>query len=69
MVAATAERVGGQLAIVDGDSRLSYAELAGQARTFGAALVASGVRPGDRVSVWAFNSVEWVVAALARRRP
>ena len=30
--------------------------------TFGAALVASGVAPGDRVAIWAPNGVEWVVA-------
>jgi HIP---CoA ligase len=64
MTAAAAERFGDRLAVVDGDTRLSYAELFEEARTFGAALVASGVRPGDRVSIWAFNSVEWVVAAL-----
>ena len=52
------------MAIVDGDTELSYAELLEAARTFGAALVASGVQPGDRVGIWAFNSAEWVVAAL-----
>ena len=43
---------------------LTYAELFDEARTFAAALVASGVEPGDRVAIWAFNSAEWVVAAL-----
>ena len=64
MTAAAAERFGGQLAIVDGDTRLSFAELFEEARTFGAALVASDIQPGERVSIWAFNSVEWVIAAL-----
>ena len=64
MTAAAAERFGDQLAIVDGETRLSFAELFEHARTFGAALGASGIRPGDRVSIWAFNSVEWVIAAL-----
>jgi HIP---CoA ligase len=64
MTAATAARFGDRPAIVDGATHLSYAELNEQARRFGAALVASGIEPGDRVSVWAFNSVEWVVAAL-----
>jgi acyl-CoA synthetase (AMP-forming)/AMP-acid ligase II len=64
MVAATAERAGDRLAVADGDTRLSWAELHDEARTFGAALVASGVEPGDRVALWAPNSAEWIVAAL-----
>jgi len=64
MTAAAAERFGDGLAIVDGDTRLSYAGLVDAARTFGAALVASGVAPGDRVALWLFNSVEWVIALL-----
>ena len=53
-----------QLAIRDGETSLTYAELACAAREFGAALVASGIEPGERVGLWAFNSVEWVIAAL-----
>ena len=64
LTASAAERFGDQLAIVDGDTRRSYAELYDDARTFGAALVAFGIQPGDRVSIWCFNSIEWVVAAL-----
>ncbi len=51
-------------AIVDGDTRLSYPALADAGRTFGAAVVASGLDPGDRVGIWAFNCAQWVVAAL-----
>ena len=64
MCADTAERFADQPAIVDGDSRLSHAELFASARTFGGALVDCGVRPGDRVAIWTFNSVQWVIAAL-----
>ena len=64
LAAAAAERFGPRLAVADGDTRLSYAELHEEARTFGAALVASGIEPGDRVAIWAFNSAEWVVAVL-----
>ena len=46
------------------DVRSRYAELAAAARRFGAALVASGVEPGDRVAIWCFNCAEWMVAAL-----
>ena len=39
-------------------------ELGQAAHEFAAALVVSGVTPGDRVAIWAFNSAEWVVAVL-----
>ncbi len=64
MTAATAERFADQLAVVDGRTQLSYRELFDAARSFGAALVASGVAPGDRVAIWAFNSAEWIIAVL-----
>jgi acyl-CoA synthetase (AMP-forming)/AMP-acid ligase II len=59
-----ADRFGGGVAIEVGQTRLTYAELFEEARTFGAALVDSGIQPGDRVAIWAFNSAEWVVAFL-----
>ena len=62
LVAASAEQFGERLAMVDADVRLTYADLLEESRCFGAALVASGVEPGDRVGVWAFNCAEWVVA-------
>jgi len=62
--ARAAERFGDRLAIVDGDTQLSYAELLEEARRFGAAVVTTGIEPGDRVAIWAFNSAEWVVALL-----
>jgi HIP---CoA ligase len=51
-------------AIVDGDVRLTYGQLATRARSFAAALLAHGVSRGDRVAIWAPNGWEWVVAAL-----
>ena len=64
MLDAAAQRFGGKLAIEDGHSRFTFAELLEEARSFGAALVAVGVEPGDRVAIWTCNSVEWVVAML-----
>lgn len=64
MAAATATVHGDVEAVVDGGVGLSHAALHESARRFAAALVASGVDPGDRVAVWASNSLEWVVAAL-----
>jgi HIP---CoA ligase len=63
-IADAAGRFGSQAAIVDGETRLTYAELADEARSFGAALVASGVAPGDRVAIWAPNGARWIVAVL-----
>jgi acyl-CoA synthetase (AMP-forming)/AMP-acid ligase II len=64
MTAAAAERFGDRLAIADGETGLSYAELFEASRAFGAALVAAGMQTGERASIWAFNSVDWVIAAL-----
>jgi HIP---CoA ligase len=64
MCAATAERFADRPAIIDGDVRLTHAELFSAARRFGAGLVDAGVRPGDRVAIWTFNSAQWVIAAL-----
>ena len=64
VLAVTAARHGDQPAVLDGATRLSYAELADRAREFAAALVGSGVARGDRVAIWAPNSAEWVVAVL-----
>jgi acyl-CoA synthetase (AMP-forming)/AMP-acid ligase II len=64
MATSTVDRFGDQLAVVDGDMRLTYAELLDQARSFGAALVASEIQSGDRVAIWAFNCAEWIVAVL-----
>jgi HIP---CoA ligase len=51
-------------AVVDGDLRLTYAELNAQAEQFARALIAAGVQPGEAVSIWAPNSAPWIVAAL-----
>jgi HIP---CoA ligase len=64
LTVAAAEQFGDLVAVVDGDTTLRYAELLERARTFAAALVVAGIAPGDRVSIWAFNSAEWIVSAL-----
>ena len=51
-------------AIVDGPTRLTFAELADEVTAFAGALIASGVGAGDRVAIWAPNSWRWVVAAM-----
>src|SRR5215467_10841326 len=51
-------------ALVDGDLRWSFRQLAAEVRRCAAATIASGVAPGDRVAVWAGNGYRFVVAAL-----
>jgi acyl-CoA synthetase (AMP-forming)/AMP-acid ligase II len=50
--------------VVDGDVRLTFAELAAEIDIAARALIASGVEPGERVALWAPNVYEWAVAAL-----
>ena len=51
-------------AVADGQRRVSFAELADLTRHAAAQSVRRGVRPGDRVGIWAPNTLDWVVAAL-----
>ncbi|HVY11305.1 MAG TPA: FadD3 family acyl-CoA ligase [Mycobacteriales bacterium] len=60
----TASRLADAPAVIDGDTTLTYSELLEASRTFAAALVARGVRTGERVSIWMPNSWRWIVAVL-----
>ncbi len=51
-------------AVVTADERLTFAQLLDRVRRFSAAAIAHGLEPGDRVAIWAPNTVDWVVAAL-----
>jgi acyl-CoA synthetase (AMP-forming)/AMP-acid ligase II len=51
-------------AVVDGETRLTFTELAALAHRATRATIAAGVEPGDRVAVWGPNSWEWIVTAL-----
>jgi acyl-CoA synthetase (AMP-forming)/AMP-acid ligase II len=51
-------------AVVDGDRRLSFADLATAVSDSCRAAMAAGIEVGDRFSVWAPNSLEWVVSAF-----
>jgi acyl-CoA synthetase (AMP-forming)/AMP-acid ligase II len=59
-----AARFGDREAVVDGDVRLSFAELAAAATAAGRAFLAAGLRRGDRVAIWSPNVHEWIVALL-----
>ncbi|HEY2076342.1 MAG TPA: FadD3 family acyl-CoA ligase [Streptosporangiaceae bacterium] len=60
----SSKRYGDRLAVIDGTLRMTYAELAAEARTMARALMATGVQPGDRVAVWLPNTARWLIAAL-----
>ncbi|MFI9806431.1 FadD3 family acyl-CoA ligase [Streptomyces sp. NPDC052301] len=60
----SAERYADAEAVVEGRTRVTYAELGARVERAAAACLASGVRTGDRVAVWAPNSLDWIVAAL-----
>lgn len=60
-----ASTFGDRAAVVDGDSTLSYTELLDRVRDVARGYLAHGLQPGFRVAVWAPNSTEWIVAALA----
>ncbi|MFD9218609.1 FadD3 family acyl-CoA ligase [Streptomyces sp. NPDC060064] len=64
LVRSAAERYGEREAVVEGRVRVSYAELGERVERAAAACMASGVEPGDRVAVWAPNTLDWIVSAL-----
>lgn len=51
-------------ALVDGNVRWTFAELAERVARSSAAMIAAGVRAGDRVAVWAPNGHRFVTTAL-----
>jgi acyl-CoA synthetase (AMP-forming)/AMP-acid ligase II len=64
LVRSAAARFADREAVVEGRTRISYEELGARVERAAAACVASGVRVGDRVAVWAPNTLDWIVSAL-----
>ena len=63
-----ARRFGDEEAVVDGEVRLSFAQLASAVDQVARGLVARGLRPGERVALWAPNCHEWILGALGALR-
>ena len=57
-----AERFGNKPALITDTRTLSYGELDALSGRVAAALAARGIAPGDRVSIYAPNGWEWIVA-------
>jgi acyl-CoA synthetase (AMP-forming)/AMP-acid ligase II len=55
---------GDREALVDGEVRWTFAELAAEVRRAAHAAVSRGIGAGDRVGLWAPNSRHWIVQAL-----
>ncbi|MGW7441232.1 fatty acid--CoA ligase family protein [Streptomyces sp. NPDC054849] len=64
LVRSAAVRYADREAVVDGRVRISYAQLGERVERAAAACIAAGVEPGDRVAVWAPNTLEWIESAL-----
>jgi acyl-CoA synthetase (AMP-forming)/AMP-acid ligase II len=64
LVRYAAERYGDREAVVEGRTRITYAELGERVERAAAACMAGGLEPGDAVAVWAPNTLDWIVSAL-----
>ncbi|KEI71028.1 FadD3 family acyl-CoA ligase [Endozoicomonas elysicola] len=62
---AAANTYGSRSAIEDENVTLSFIELNELRLKAAASLLSMGVKPGDRIAVWAPNIYEWIVAATA----
>ncbi|MFD4143011.1 MULTISPECIES: FadD3 family acyl-CoA ligase [unclassified Streptomyces] len=64
LVRDAARRHGEREAVVEGRTRVTYADLGERVERAAAACIAAGIRKGDRVAVWAPNTLDWIVSAL-----
>ncbi|PNE31711.1 fatty acid--CoA ligase [Streptomyces eurocidicus] len=64
LVRTAAARYGDREAVVEGRTRIGFAQLAGRVEQAAAGCLAAGVVAGDRVAVWAPNTLDWIVASL-----
>lgn len=68
LIAATARRRGGAIALDDGYRTVSYAAFDARANRAAQALLAAGLRPGERIAVLAENRIEYLELAVAAAR-
>ena len=61
---AAAERLGGAIALIEGDCRWTFLDIYRDAGAVASAYLALGIGKGDVVAIWAPNRREWILAAL-----
>lgn len=59
---------GDEPALIQGDTRITYAEVAARVRRVAAGLARLGIGPGDRVAVWLGNDPAWIELEFALAR-
>ncbi len=64
LVTWAARRYGSCTAIKEGDTSVTYQELASVSQRAAAAFIAAGLEKGDRAAIWAPNMSEWIEAAI-----
>jgi acyl-CoA synthetase (AMP-forming)/AMP-acid ligase II len=64
VVAAAAVTHGQRLAITDGDTQLTYADLDAARIRSAKAFIAAGLEKGERIAIWAPNIYQWIIAAI-----
>lgn len=62
---AAARRWPEAVALIEGDETRTFSQLWDECRATASAMLERGVERGDRVAIWAPNSRQWVVAAIA----
>lgn len=63
-LANAAARIPSQEAVVDGMTRLTFADLHHLAEEYARAFIGSGLEPGDRIALWAPNSAAWIAMSF-----
>jgi acyl-CoA synthetase (AMP-forming)/AMP-acid ligase II len=65
---ATASTAGAEPAIIEGERRLTWAEVRAESLRIAAAMLAMGIRRGDHVAIWMPNRSMWLLLWLAAMR-
>jgi fatty-acyl-CoA synthase len=65
IAAVNAKRFPNKTAVIMGDEQLSFRDLDGKANQLAHGIMAMGIKPGDKVAILSFNSLQWIVILFA----